>query len=454
MTFSIIQKSQIEGALRLDAEYYQPEYLELEEKLNSIKTETIYDISKSVVNFGAYSLCNFIHWEEQGVPYLNVQDIKDGYIDFDNTKFISEKVDKILKKSKVAEGQIIMTMAGTIGNVAVAHKIPLKVNSNQAIAKITLKKEISPYYIVAFFNSYYGKTQILREIVSSVQPNIFLFQIKNFKVPIVSVKKQKEIEDIYKQGLGEFEKSKSFYTQADNFLLEELGLKDFNPEENLSSVVNLSEVKSANRIDAEYFQPKYEKLKLKIKKYGAKKLGDILENVSAKFNPKQDEKYRYVELSNINSSIGVIDGFSEIIGREAPSRAKRILRKGDVIVSSVEGSLEKVAIVGKEQNNYLASTGFFQFKSKEILPEVLLILAKSLVFQMQLEKQCTGTILTAVSKGTIGNTLIPILSKSTQTKIADLVQKSHEARKKARELLEEAKQKVEELIEKGNKNND
>ncbi|MBU0999197.1 hypothetical protein KKG24_02720, partial [Patescibacteria group bacterium] len=34
MTFSIIKKSQLEGALRLDAEYYQPEYLELDRKLN------------------------------------------------------------------------------------------------------------------------------------------------------------------------------------------------------------------------------------------------------------------------------------------------------------------------------------------------------------------------------------------------------------------------------------
>ena len=111
------------------------------------------------------------------MPYLNVQDIKDGYINFVGTKFIDEKVNKILKKSQVREGQVIMTMAGTIGSVAVAHNIPKQVNSNQATAKITLKENFSPYFVSAFFNSYYGKNQIMREIVSSVQPNIFLFQI-------------------------------------------------------------------------------------------------------------------------------------------------------------------------------------------------------------------------------------------------------------------------------------
>ncbi|MBA2124579.1 restriction endonuclease subunit S, partial [bacterium Unc6] len=48
----------------------------------------------------------------------------------------------------------------------------------------------------------------------------------------------------------------------------------------------------------------------------------------------------------------------------------------------------------------------------------------------------------------IKNFYIPILPKPIQQKIADLICKSHQARSKAKELLEEAKQKVEELIEK------
>ena len=177
-------------------------------------------------------------------------------------------------------------------------------------------------------------------------------------------------------------------------------------------------------------------------------LPEIIEDVPAKFIPKPDENYHYVELANINSSIGIIDGYSEVLGKEAPSRAKRILRQGDVIVSSVEGSLGKVALVDKTQEGFLASTGFFQFRSKEILPEVLLILAKSLIVKMQLQKRCAGTILMAVPSETLENILIPVVAKPVQQKIAELVRKSHEARKKSKELLEEAKRKVEAMIEK------
>ena len=48
---------------------------------------------------------------------------------------------------------------------------------------------------------------------------------------------------------------------------------------------------------------------------------------------------------------------------------------------------------------------------------------------------------------------MPILPKAMQEKITELVRESHAARKKAKELLEEAKRKVEELIENKSKNN-
>jgi|SRR3989338_1312308 len=293
--------------------------------------------------------------------------------------------------------------------------------------------------------------QVSRERVGTAQPKLSLDRLRNFYIPTANKEKQSIVKNIIKDSLGFYEQSRFFYSQAENLLLEDLGLKDFKEEQSLYSVVDLSEAKKAHRIDAEYFQPKYEKLESRIRKYESRPLEKVLENVPAKFDSAKqpDKSFKYVELSNINTSIGVIDGFSEVLGKEAPSRAKRVLKDGDVIVSTVEGSLGKVALVHEEQKDFLASTGFLQFRSKEILSEVLLVLAKSIVFQWQLEKRCTGTILTAVPKDSASDILIPILPKSTQQKIAELVRKSHESRKKGKELLESAKRKVEQMIENG-----
>lgn len=56
-------------------------------------------------------------------------------------------------------------------------------------------------------------------------------------------------------------------------------------------------------------------------------------------------KYKYIELSNIGKS-GEISNVDTLVGAELPTRARRIVKKGQVIVSSIEGSLESCALIG------------------------------------------------------------------------------------------------------------
>jgi restriction endonuclease S subunit len=448
ITYSIIKKSQIEGAHRLDAEYYQPEILEVAKKLDSIPTKTISEISESVLSFGAYSLTNYIKWEDSGIPYLKVENIKDGFIDFSEVNFISEEIDKILRKSQVKEGQVIITMAGTIGNTAVAHRVPEKVNSNQATAKITLKNGYSPYYLTAFLNSYYGRKQIEREIVSSVQPNIFLWQIKNFKVPILPKEKQKEIEEMYKKGLNELENSKSLYSQGEDLLLEELGLKDFKVEEDLTYYVKLSDIKSAHRADAEYFQPKYGRLIKYLKsKFSLEQLNHLANKQERKIKPNSLEIYKYIEISDIKTDIGEVH-YTERLGADLPPNARIPITGGELIISKVRPTRKAIAIIPIDLGNKtICSSAFTVYNLPTPLKEYIFITLRSIIGLFQLEKPTTGTEYPTLNDKDIENLLIPILPDSTQQKIATLVQQSHEARKKAKELLEETKQKVENLIE-------
>ena len=453
MVFSIIQKSQLESAKRLDAEYYQPEYLEVEQKLKLINTNTIDEISESVENFGAYSLCNYIQWRDSGVPYLNVQDIKDGYIDFTNTKFIDEKVNKILKKSQVKEGQIIMTMAGTIGNVAVAHNIPKLVNSNQATAKITLKENFSPYFISIFFNSYYGRNQIIREIVSSVQPNIFLFQIKNFKVPVVSPAKQKEVEKIYKKGLNELKNYRSFYSQSESLFLKELNLNNFQQDEFLSSVVNLKAVQEVERFDAEYFNSPCNKMLAIINKGKTAELEDLAEmtkGVEPGAEAYQDDGKLFIRVSSISKD-GIIDKDQKYISDDLYNEYKKDYQPQVEEILLTKDASPGVTCLVREPIEGVVSSGVMRLKLKEkINPEYLTLVLNSIVGRLQAERDAGGSIIAHWKPEQIKNLVVPILPASTQNKIGDLLLQSYQARKKAKELLEEAKRKVEEMIESKN----
>ena len=451
VNYSIIQKSQLEGGLRLDAEYYQPEYLSLNSKLKNQKSKFLADLAKNIIcgPFGSAILQE--DYRAAGVPLIRVSDLNDWFVRDDDLVFIKESLSEKMKRYQVTDGDIVVSQRGTIAMFSRVTNIFPKWNISANLISIKKSPQIDFDYLLAFLNSFYGINQLYHKLSGQVQPKITTDDVRQILIFVPDIEKQREIAKFIQNSRHGQESSKSLYSQAENLLLTELGLSESKAweDETLSYIVNLSEAKSAHRADAEYFQPKYEKLVERIKKHGADPLLSLAQNVAARFNPKSQptKLFQYVELSNITSSVGTIDGFSEVSGDEAPSRAKRVLKTNDVILSSVEGSLEKVALAGKEQEGYLASNGFFQFRSKDILPEVLLVLAKSFILQMQFGKETAGTILTAVPKEAVKNIVVPKVDKPTQQKIADLVQKSHEARSKAKQLLEEAKNKVANLIE-------
>ncbi len=448
ITYSIIKKSELEGAMRLDAEYYQPEYLKIS---NQIKNDDRF-ISLSQLNIkcdaSAFYPALEHYYGQEGIPFVRVADVDDG-IDYDNILTIPKEILKKYKTLNTGDaGDIVITKGGSIARVGLISRESALTRDLIFFNTSKLNENDYLFYYIYCLTNFY-KNQLIRSSSMTNQPHLTLTLVRD--IPFFNPAKnfRNQIIEIFKKSQHLLEESKYLYSQAEKLLLEEAGIKNENIKSfNLYSIVNFSDIQKAKRMDAEYFQNKYGKL-VSITDYIFKPLVDVIENVPAKFEPKKesDKQFRYVELSNINASIGIIDGFSEMLGKDAPGRAKRILKEGDVIVSSVEGSLEKVALVHKEQKGFLASTGFFQLRSKEILPEVLLIIAKSIIFQSQLKQRCTGTILTAVPKESIRDILVPIISKPIQQKIAELVRKSHEARRKAKELLEESKIKVEKLIE-------
>jgi len=447
MTYSIIQKSQLEGALRLDAEYFQPDFLEYEKEVSKFNLNKL-NAMCSIITQGPNPI-----FQNSGIPCVNGRNVRNCRLELNNPNFISHEEFKKLKRFRIRQGDILITLKGlgSIGKLGYVNNDTMAIFSRD-IGLIRTKDINTSKFIFAFLLSKHGYSQIEKSISGGTgQLTLTTSSIKEINVPKLKSNSIKEIVTAIEKSEQLFSNSNLFFKQAEDSLLEELCLKDFKKKNELFSVVNLSEVQSANRIDAEYFQPKFAQLINKLTEIKSEPLSNVLESVPAKFNPlsQPEKEFTYIELSNIDLSSGTINGSSQVLGKEAASRAKRILRKNDVVVSSVEGSLEKVALVSSEQEGYLASTGFFQFRSKKILPEVLSILAKSIVFQYQLKQRCAGTILTAVPQDSIKDILIPILPKTTQERITDLVRKSHEARKKSKELLEGAKRKVEELIDKG-----
>ena len=164
------------------------------------------------------------------------------------------------------------------------------------------------------------------------------------------------------------------------------------------------------------------------------------------FTPDDSTAYKYIELADIDNS-GGIAGCTEAPGNELPSRARRIVDVGDVLISSVEGSLTSCAIVPERMDAALCSTGFYVINSDKINSETLLVLFKSPLMQNLLKQGCSGTILTAINKTEFQNIPVPIIESAAQTKIAALVKESFSLKAESERLLDVAKRAVEIAIE-------
>ena len=149
-------------------------------------------------------------------------------------------------------------------------------------------------------------------------------------------------------------------------------------------------------------------------------LGKLAKIKDKNFTPKDNETYKYIELSNISSN-GEINGYMENFGNELPSRARRKVQKGDIIISSIEGSLESIALITENWTNALCSTGFFVMKPVQINLETLLVLMKTKIGQLQLKRSCKGTILTAIGKDELLNITLPKIDSDIQIKIKDKI---------------------------------
>ena len=93
--------------------------------------------------------------------------------------------------------------------------------------------------------------------------------------------------------------------------------------------------------------------------WDAATIADVCEPAELR-DPRQDpaSKFHYVDISGIDRTCKAIAEHRTLSGADAPSRARKAIRKGDVLVSTVRPNLNAVAMVPAYLDGHIASTGF------------------------------------------------------------------------------------------------
>ena len=426
--------------LRLEAEFF-------------IKKTNLFEssIGAEIIDFVQYGTSEELNEDKRGYPILRLNEFDGSFLGIP-AKY-SEKISLDTYRSlEIKKGDVLICR--TNGNLKYVGKAAIAMQDYSFafasyLFRIRPNKFINPETLTVFLNSKSGRREIEKYAMKGNQSNFSPAKFREIKIPHFSTVLQDEIKALVSSSFEKLQKSKEAYQTAQNLLLEHLDLKDFNPPTQTVNIKSFADsFGTSGRLDAEFYQEKYESYLKKIQAYpnGCELIRTACKLKDANYTPKDNQTYRYIELSNIGNS-GEITGASLDLGCNLPSRARRKVSKNDVIVSSIEGLLASCAIVSEQYHQALCSTGFYVVSSEKINSETLLMLFKSGPIQQLLKQGCSGTILTAINKDEFLNIPLPLVDANIQTQIADLIRQSDRLRQESQALLEEAKRKVEQAIE-------
>jgi type I restriction enzyme S subunit len=447
---SIIETKELERFSRIDAEYYHPKYLALEQ----VHKKGIWSPIGRHLKSCEYGLSIAMNTEGHGYGILRMDNLQDGFA-FDDELKHAPISDEVFEKYKLRKDDVLFNRVNSeefVGRTGIYKLSGNHVFASYLVRCQTKESELLPDYLNTFLNTKYGILSIRRMSRRAVnQANVNAQELKAIKILLAPFGFQEEIKNLLEHSHSLFDSSKNLYAKAESLLLEELGIKDIDNFHQHCYDVSSADTVIANRIDAEYFQPRYEKVIEVIKKYsdGFSLIKDEFIQVKDSFSKENDKVYSYIEIGSVSIASGSIECLS-LKGNELPANAKIITNGGEVIVSKVRPTRGAVTIIPEDWNGFVCSGAFVVLKDNGILrKEVLNVFLKSFVGKELLGRPVTGTSYPTIDDQDILDLPLPLIKLKVQDQIADLIHQSYTALRQAKKFLEEAKRKVEKMIEKG-----
>jgi type I restriction enzyme S subunit len=156
------------------------------------------------------------------------------------------------------------------------------------------------------------------------------------------------------------------------------------------------------------------------------------------------KSFRYVDITSVDNRTKRFVDPKTLLGGDAPSRARQVIRADDVIVSTTRPNLNAVALVPHDLDNQVCSTGFCVLRAKHGLdPAYLFAFVRTTEFVRNLSDLVKGALYPAVTDKQVRAQLMPLPPLPEQQRIAatlnDQMATVDRARRAAEAQLEAAK---------------
>lgn len=443
---------------RLDSEFYSKKFRLIAEVIKS-KPHLRFGNACTLIDGPFGSDFHSSGYVDDGVPILRMQNIKQiGLFDDNGIEFVSESDAEILQKHTAYPGDIVTTKIGFLGYTAVLPDTYNKYIFRRELTRIVINdNRLNPACLSTFLNCAYGRAQAYQHASGTTRDRVLLINQREFLIPLFQIQFQDTIEICLKQSRQKDKQAADTYAQAATLLLNALNLANFSPSTENSNIKSFQESFGlSGRLDAEYYQLKYEQLVAEITSQSHARLTDLV-GIKKSIEPGSDAysedetglpflrvaDYNRYGLTNPQKRLNV----TFVV--ENSNELEVLKPKKDTILFSKDGSVGEAYCL-REDGNFITSGAVLHLTVRDpkvILPEYLTLVLNSKVVKMQAERDAGGSIILHWRVGEIENVVVPLVDMPTQSKIASLVRQSFTLKAESERLLEVAKHAVEVAIE-------
>ena len=454
--FFLSPEELVNRTLRMDMHHYHPKYMKIMELIESARTcfpvKQLGEVAKitRILGFETERLVSYV---DQGVPYLRVQNIKEFEIDLTDVKRISLDAHKKLKRSQLRSNDVVMTITGRVGTVAVVHPTLGECNASQEIVRIRVKEDVNPDYVAVYLNSELGKYLLERWYSGSTRARTLIRNVR--KIPIIIPTKEMQTRIVNKvmslkqrrnkkllEAESSSKRAQKIIEDGYKSIFKILGIKPQPPND--KKVFTLTKDRLNDRFDVGFYSNE-KKYSLQ-SKFPIKKIEEIVKFSRETVIPQKEplNKFRYVQIRDVVPEYGKIVSYSELLGKDAPSRARRVIRQGDILTAMTRAR-GSTAVVPKEFDGCVASTAFGVLKPKQNVDRFFLyFMLRSGYVLDEIKRRLAGVATPAITKSEFKRIKIPIPPLGIQKEIVNIMNRATE---KSERLKLRAKSFIKKAVE-------
>lgn len=436
---------------RLDYEFYNYKTLE---KINKIKENSFGVLKDFVIDKRSEPpIHSKMYTDETGIPIIRVANFSDFNVDMSDCLYLDQKHLDKMNEFVLKENTIVFALVGKVGHGFIVSSNFPKAITYRRVAQIQVEN-IDPHFLITFINTEYGRGQLERLSTGVNQAQLRLEDACEIIIPIPSSEIQKYIGDKVRKAEKLREEAKKSKRKGEKLLFKYLKIKNLDTSQN-SHYFWAEEHLTSNRLDSEYYQPKFvkglEHLEgLKDEGFSIKMLSDIVEDDSYGILPSSDDygngELLYIRSTDLNDYI-ITDKTDLTKVPYDYMRNKAKVTPGYVVME-IKGNMKEATVIPEDISEAIVNGSIYKFRVKdEINPYYIATYLMSFMSELQKDQHGANSIISYLSKSILNDFLVPIPEKEIQDEIGNKIKKYQEKIYKSKQLIEETKQDVEDLIE-------